>query len=92
MLMERISRSLCLWIKDKWREEVEELDQMWIGHKMKGQWEVRSHRGEMISEEVRPRVMGKGANQETVTRKAILCMKEKEKGNPLEMRVWGERQ
>lgn len=38
MLMERISRSLCLWIKDRWREEkVEELDQMWIGHKMKGQ-------------------------------------------------------
>lgn len=42
-----------------------------------------------MGEEVRPRVMGKGANQETVTGKAILCMKEKQKGNPLEMRVCG---
>ena len=38
----------------------------------------------MISEEVRPRMMGKGAIWETVTRKAILSMKEKHNGNPLE--------
>lgn len=40
----------------------------------------------MVSEEVRPRMTGKGTNQETVTRKKrILSMKEKQKGDPWEM-------
>lgn len=31
--------------------------------------EMRTHEGVMIIEEVRPRMMGKGTNQETVSRK-----------------------
>lgn len=48
--------------------------------------EMRTHGGVMVSEEVRPRMTGKGTNQETVTRKKrTLSTKEKQKGDPWEM-------